>query len=234
MCGQGLAFYQFIDYTAIYGPGAGTLCYRVEPCAKIKAIQNSCGPSCCRPGPDGEAAFASLTHNYNSNNGPGPWLIATLDQVDPSSKTNYGVGEHDLYPCALRPTGRDINIRSQQTTGEPAGQVTARWSAPGFQCDPSTCTSAPVYPGHTYGCYRCDEVGRVAYVQTKCAVRPEDHMTVDVYDSRQRWQTDSFAACARQPTHARLSRASTSLPIKSAPTRMRARGRGHAKQSIGL
>lgn len=125
--------YQFINYNSIYGTG-GTLCYRVEPCVSMVAIQNTCGTSCCQNGPEGEAVFANATshHNYDSNNGPGPWLVAQLTEFDDTLKVNYGAGLWDVFPCPrtsnLDPTNPNM-------------------------CDPSTCTSAPFYPDETYWLY---------------------------------------------------------------------------------
>ena len=170
---------QFINYDVIYGTG-GTLCYRVEPCVRMLAIQNTCGPSCCRDGAEGDAAFdlAGRSHNYASNNGPGPWVVAVLDQFDNGRSINYGAGEYDVYPCPLT---NNLDPTNPNT------------------CNPATCTAqvtaTGAYAGETYGCYRCDEVARVGYVHTKCTDDPTQHLRLNVYDTKQRWETDSYAAC---------------------------------------
>ena len=195
LCGRAFRFYQFIDYTALYGNG-GTLCYRVEPCVQMLAIQNTCGVSCCRDGAEGDAAFAyaAANHNYASDVGPGPWLVARLDEFDEANTTNFGAGEWDVYPCPLQPVARDFSNR--QRLGLPnTAEVLSRWSAPGFACDPSTCTGAPYYPNTDYGCYRCNEVSRVAYVVTRCTDDAALHLTLEVTDTKQRWQTDAYGAC---------------------------------------
>ena len=188
---------QFIDYNAIYGTG-GLLCYRsaeraarwahshgsmrpprvatldftrsrrVEPCVQMLAIQNTCGATCCRDGPEGDAAFAdaAANHNFDSNNGPGPWLIATLDQFDDARQINFGAGLHDVSPCPLDP-----------------------------MCNPSACTSDPKHPGQTYGCYRCNEVARVGYIFTEETTTPAEHLMLTVTDTVQRGETTSRAAC---------------------------------------
>ena len=140
------------------------------------AIQNTCGASCCRDGAEGDAAFASVAanHNYNSNNGPGPWLIATLDQFDDARKINYGAGLWDVNPC---PRTNNLDPTNPRT------------------CDPSTCTSAPPYPSDDWGCYRCDEVARVAYISAKCSDDISDHLQLSVTDTVQRGETDAYAAC---------------------------------------
>ena len=132
------------------------------------AIQNTCGETCCREGAEGDAAFAfaATNHNYDSDNGPGPWLIATLDQFDDVRQLNYGTGLWDVNPCPLDPT-----------------------------CNPSTCTSDPKHPGETYGCYRCDEVARVGYIFTEETVDPSEHLALAVTDTVQRAETTSRAAC---------------------------------------
>ena len=115
--------------------------------------QDTCGPSCCQEGAEGDAAFAFAAdnHNYDSNRdpqtgavGPGPWVVAVLDQFDSALGANYGAGLNDIYPCPLTNNLDPTNPRT---------------------CDPSTCTSritaTGMFAGETYGCYRCDEVARV-------------------------------------------------------------------------
>lgn len=100
MCRHGLKFYQVIDYGALYGPPYRPVCYRVEPGIRIIAIQDTCLGTCCADGPEGDAAFeaAASQHDFASTSlGPGPWLVATLDQYDASTQTNYGAGE--LWPA---------------------------------------------------------------------------------------------------------------------------------------
>ena len=140
------------------------------------AIQNTCGPSCCQDGPEGDAAFefAANNHNFNSDNGPGPWVVATLDQFDDASGANYGAGLWDAAPC---PRTNILDPTNPKT------------------CDPATCTSAPRYPGNTYGCYRCDEVGRVGYLFAETTDSPSQHGELNLI-SLQRDETDSYAACA--------------------------------------
>ena len=60
------------------------------------AIQNTCGPTCCRIGAEGDAAFAyaSSNHNYQSDVGPGPWVVADLTMFANNGLTNYGVSAH--------------------------------------------------------------------------------------------------------------------------------------------
>jgi hypothetical protein len=139
------------------------------------AIQNTCGPSCCRDGPEGDAAFASVpaNHNYDSNVGPGPWLVATLDQFDDVQGTNYGAGLWDVLPC---PRTNNLDPTNPRT------------------CNPATCTSDPKHPGETFGCYRCDEVARVGYIFTKCSNNPADHLTLNVYSTVQRAETTACEA----------------------------------------
>ena len=69
------------------------------------------------------------------------------------------------------------------------------WRTPGFRCDPATCSSAPCYPNERYGFHRCDEVARVAYVRAFLTSDPALHLALRVTDTRQRWETDSYAAC---------------------------------------
>ena len=100
VCRHGLKFYQVIDYGALYGPPYRPVCYRVEPGIRIIAIQDTCLGTCCADGPEGDAAFeaAASQHDFASTSlGPGPWLVATLDQYDASTQTNYGAGE--LWPA---------------------------------------------------------------------------------------------------------------------------------------
>ena len=94
---------QLINYDQIYGTG-GILCYRVEPCVQMLAIQNTCGPTCCREGAEGDAAFAlaAANHNYQSNNGPGPWVVAVLSQFDDVST------QHAAIPRARAPACRPL------------------------------------------------------------------------------------------------------------------------------
>lgn len=190
-------FFQYIDYNAIYGNG-GVLCYLLKPCEQMLAVQDTCGATCCRTGPEGEAAFlnARANHNYKSDIGPGPWLIATLDQFDATNTTNFGAGEWDMYPCPLQPAPRDFVNRAQLLARQPNNaNVLTRWRSPGFACDPSMCSSAPLYPNENYGCYRCNEVSRVAYATASCTDNPSLHGLLLVKDTRQRWETDSYAAC---------------------------------------
>ena len=193
---MGLRFYQFIDYDASYGNG-GTLCYRVEPCVQMLAIQDYCGSSCCRNGAEGDAAFAwaARSHNYASDNGPGPWVVANLTEFDDAGDTNFGPGEFDVYPCPLKPSARDYNNRRVRLPHADNTEILAQWSSPGFRCNPASCTSAPRYPSERFGCYRCDEFARLAYVSPAVTERVAHHLNLEVYDTRQRWETDAFAAC---------------------------------------
>ena len=161
------------------------------------AIQNTCGTSCCRDGAEGDVAFAwaSRSHNYASDVGPGPWVVANLSEFDRGGTVNYGPGEFDVYPCPMHPAARDFYNRAQRMPSPSNNDILARWGSPGFTCDPSTCTSAPHYPNEHYGCYRCDEVARVSYVFAQETADPSLHRRLSVYDTRQRWETDSYAAC---------------------------------------
>lgn len=166
-------------------------------CVRMLAIQNTCGAACCRPGRLGDAAFAFAlaNHNFASDNGPGPWVIAILDQFDEANTTNFGAGFHDVFPCPLQPSTRDVANRNNLLALPQNWQLASRWLSPGFKCDPSTCTSAPFYPNNSYGCYRCDEVARVGYVVTSYTSDPNLHLQLEVTDTKQRWETDAFAAC---------------------------------------
>jgi len=178
-------------------------------CQHMLAIQNiACANgnplSCCADNAEGNAKFASAlsNHNYQSDVGPGPYLVARLTEFDnvprhdPAAKSNYGAGEHDVYPCPLTPEQRDRDFPTNR--GRPGHQA-------GFQCDPATCTSAvlvrangqttPDYASDTYGCYQCDQVGRVGYVFGVCTNDLSQHRMADVYDTIQRWETKSWAAC---------------------------------------
>lgn len=85
-----------VDYDAIYGTG-GVLCYRIELCVAFLAIQDTCTGACCQNGAVGEAAFAGVEHNFLSNNGPGPWLVANLTETvylaSEDRYVQYGAGE---------------------------------------------------------------------------------------------------------------------------------------------
>ena len=221
LCGLGLKFYQFINYDQIYGTGS-VLCYRVEPCVRMLAIQGTCGFSCCRDGAEGDDAFeyAAANHNYRSNNGPGPWVVAILDQFESDGTVNYGAGEADIYPCPLRPTERDVVQRNQRSPPE------SRWRSPSFTCNPLLCSSAPAYPSHQYGCYRCDEVSRVGYVIAQETANPAHHLQLYVNDTKQRWGDAALAFATRTdapvvPTD-RLSRPAAAHTQACACMRVRA------------
>ena len=178
MCSLGIKSYQFINYNAIFGTG-GVLCYRVEPCVQMLAIQNTCGPSCCRDGPEGDAAFASVpaNHNYESNNGPGPWVVAVLNQFDDVRKYNYGAGLWDVDPC---PRTNNVDPTNPRT------------------CDPATCTAETrggLYVGEDFGCWRCDEVARIGYVYAETTDNLDEHLELTVEDTRQRQEINSYGAC---------------------------------------
>ena len=190
LCELGLKFYQFIDYTALYGNG-GTLCYRVEPCVQMLAIQNTCGITCCRDGPEGDAAFAyaAMNHNYASDVGPGPWVVGRLTELARNGTLNFGAGDHDVFPCPLAPGTRDFNNRAQRLSTSNVNEVLADWASPGFSCNPATCTSAPYYPLDDFGCYQCDVVSRVSYVFLEETSDASEHLKLDVYDTKQRWES---------------------------------------------
>ena len=101
-------------------------------------------------------------------------MVATLDQFDDASGANYGAGLWDAAPC---PRTNNLDPTNPRT------------------CDPATCTSAPKYPAHAYGCYRCDEVARVAYVFARTTGDATLHRQLRITDAAQREETDSYAAC---------------------------------------
>jgi len=200
----GLKAYQFINYNLIFGVG-GTLCYRVELCVDVLAIQNVQPAGACADGPLGDAAFqnAAANHNYNSGAvvpGPGPWLIATLsvnliqfEQADlepwfslqgrsgdadrhPGHYMMYGWGLDDVDPCPLT---NNLNPANPRT------------------CNPETCTSAP-YTGTDWnlGCLFCDQIARQAFIVTKTTSDPAKHGFFDIYTTIARRQTDSYASCS--------------------------------------
>ena len=213
----GLRFYRFYDYDLLYGSG-GTLCYRVELCVAVLAIQNPEGAQrACEAGEVSDATFEAVydrasprheiveisagewriahgpetanAHNYDSDVGPGPWIVAVLDRISydevAHEYVNYGVGERDVYPCPLKPDRRDL-ARPLAAAGG--------WSS-SYTCDPGTCSSAPLYPGKSYGCYKCDTHSRVAYVFARTTLNPALDRQAEVYDTKQRWETTSYAAC---------------------------------------
>lgn len=96
------------------------------------AIQNTCGGSCCRDGPEGDTAFAhaASNHNFESNNGPGPWLVGRLTEFARDGALNYGAGEHDAFPCPLQPAPRDFTNRAAQLATANLREVLARWGSP--------------------------------------------------------------------------------------------------------
>lgn len=141
-------------------------------CKQMLAIQDTCDETCCSDGPVGDAAFANVPaeHNYQSNIGPGPWLVAVLDQFDDAIGANYGAGLWDILPC---PRTNNLDPTNPNT------------------CDPATCTSDPMHPGQTYGCWRCDEVARVGYIFAKCSNDASDHLKLEVTSTVQRSETSA-------------------------------------------
>ena len=215
----GFKFYKWFDYDndPAYRSG-GTLCYRVELCVAVLAIQNPPGniATFCQSGVS-DAAFDAVynhadprhnveqvsptawrvthgpetvnTHNYDSDLGPGPWVVALLDRIEYDASAgeyvNMGNGLEDVYPCPLRPASRDLRTPLASTGG---------WSS-SYTCDPATCTSAPEFPGKTYGCYNCDTHARAAYVFARTTSDPALDRTATFPITRQRWQTQSYAGC---------------------------------------
>jgi len=229
----GQMFYQFIDYNALYGPGNGFLCYKVIVGVTLLAVQNTCDQTCCaRAVKGGNEGFNNLGvdvfanwdtidpitgmntwHNFQSDVGPGPWVVAMLNdfgmndgttwpnklastcncggrvsppcpcQTEPDMPVNYGLGYYDMFPCPRM---------SDQNPGGPKPT-----------CDPTTCFQAGnpggLYPGELWGCYGCNNVGTAAdgrdmadltrnafvFYQHGTPASPE----LEVYHTVQRWES---------------------------------------------
>ena len=91
---------EYIDYDSIYGSG-GNLCYRVQLCEQMLAIQDTCGTACCQAGESSDRAFASVRHNYLSDNGPGPWVVATLTDFAFAYARLEPTARHVLARCGV-------------------------------------------------------------------------------------------------------------------------------------
>ena len=147
--------------------------------------ENGNSASCCTDNAEGDALFSAVpnNHNFQSNNGPGPWLVAVLDQFDDTRQVNFGAGLWDVAPCPLTNNLDPTNPNS---------------------CNPATCTSATVgglYTDQTYGCYRCDEVARVGYIFSRCTEDASFHKQLRLTDTRQRWEMPAYAACFYREPH---------------------------------
>ena len=216
----GFKFYEWFDYDndPAYRSG-GTLCYRIELCVAVLAIQNPPGniADFCQSSATSEGAFNAVynyatprhqvvqvrdkewrvthgpvtanTHNYESDVGPGPWVVALLDRIvydaSQAKYVNFGNGFEDVYPCPLHPEARDIQRNLGYNTG---------WST-SYTCDPATCSSAPEFAAEDYGCFNCDTHARVAYVSVKSTGDISLDRTASFPTTRQRWQTQSYAGC---------------------------------------